>query len=99
MKLQVESCTKSFEDKLVLDRLDLSVGDHEVVCLVGASGSGKSTLLKAINLLVPIDGGRILLDGKDITSGEVNPNEVRSKMAIVFQSFNLFPHLTVMDNV
>ncbi|MFP3914774.1 MAG: amino acid ABC transporter ATP-binding protein [Actinomycetota bacterium] len=99
MKLQVESCTKSFEDKLVLDRLDLSVGDHEVVCLVGASGSGKSTLLKAINLLVPIDGGRILLDGKDITSEEVNPNEVRSKMAIVFQSFNLFPHLNVIDNI
>lgn len=99
MKLKVESCSKSFEDKVVLDRLDLDVAEHEVVCLVGASGSGKSTLLKAINLLVPIDAGRILLDGRDITAPEVNANEVRSKMAIVFQSFNLFPHMSVIDNI
>jgi polar amino acid transport system ATP-binding protein len=99
MKLQVESCSKSFDDKMVLDGLDLAVDEHQVVCLVGASGSGKSTLLKAINLLVPIDSGRIRLDGRVITSGEVNPNEVRSKMAIVFQSFNLFPHMNVIDNI
>lgn len=99
MKLQVDSCSKSYEDKLVLDRLDLAVDEHEVVCLVGASGSGKSTLLKAINLLVPIDAGRIVLDGRVITSDEVNPNEIRSKMAIVFQSFNLFPHMNVIDNI
>lgn len=99
MKLAVESCSKSFDDKLVLDDLDLTVDQHEVVCLVGASGSGKSTLLKAVNLLVPIDSGRILLDGRVITSQDVNPNEVRSKMAIVFQSFNLFPHMKVIDNI
>lgn len=99
MKLQVEGASKSFEDKLVLDAVDLGVEEHEVVCLIGASGSGKSTLLKVINLLVPIDGGRILLDGVDITSQEINPNRVRSQMAIVFQSFNLFPHMSVIDNI
>lgn len=99
MKLQVEGASKSFEDKLVLDAVDLGVEEHEVVCLIGASGSGKSTLLKVINLLVPIDGGRILLDGADITSQEINPNQVRSQMAIVFQSFNLFPHMSVIDNI
>lgn len=99
MKLVVENCTKAFDDKVVLDGMSLEVDAHEVVCLVGASGSGKSTLLKAINLLVPIDSGRILLDGRDITSQEVNANEVRSKMAIVFQSFNLFPHMSVIDNI
>lgn len=99
MKLQVEGASKSFEDKLVLDAVDLGVEEHEVVCLIGASGSGKSTLLKVINLLVPIDGGRILLDGVDITAQEINPNRVRSQMAIVFQSFNLFPHMSVIDNI
>src|SRR5690606_2427307 len=78
---------------------DLAVAEHEVVCLVGASGSGKSTLLKVINLLVPVDSGRILLDGRDITAPDVNVNEVRSRMAIVFQSFNLFPHMNVIDNI
>ena len=99
MKLQVEACSKAFEDKVVLDELDLAVAEHEVVCLVGASGSGKSTLLKVINLLVPVDSGRILLDGRDITAPDVNVNEVRSRMAIVFQSFNLFPHMNVIDNI
>jgi polar amino acid transport system ATP-binding protein len=99
MKLQVEGASKSFDDKLVLDAVDLGVDEHEVVCLIGASGSGKSTLLKVINLLVPIDEGRILLDGVNITSDEVNPNKVRSQMAIVFQSFNLFPHMSVIDNI
>ena len=99
MKLSVENCSKAFGDKVVLDGVDLQVDVHEVVCLIGASGSGKSTLLKAINLLVPIDEGRILLDGENIASEEVNANRVRSKMAIVFQSFNLFPHLKVIDNI
>ncbi|HLU31954.1 MAG TPA: ATP-binding cassette domain-containing protein, partial [Acidimicrobiia bacterium] len=99
MKLVVADCSKAFDDKVVLDGLDLEVSEHEVVCLVGASGSGKSTLLKAINLLVPIDSGQIFLDGEDITAEHVNANEVRARMGIVFQSFNLFPHLKVIDNV
>lgn len=99
MRLQVESCSKAFDGKVVLDGVDLTVADHEVVCLIGESGSGKSTLLKAIDLLVPIDAGRILLDGEEITAPEVNPNQARSKMAIVFQSFNLFPHMRVIDNI
>ncbi len=99
MKLVIADCSKAFDDKVVLDGLDLEVSEHEVVCLVGASGSGKSTLLKAINLLVPIDSGQIVLDGEDITAEHVNANEVRARMGIVFQSFNLFPHLKVIDNV
>jgi polar amino acid transport system ATP-binding protein len=98
-KLTVSDVRKAFEGKLVLDDIDLQVNTHEVVCLIGASGSGKSTLLKCINLLVPIDAGRIQLDDLVITDPEVNPNEIRSRMAIVFQSFNLFPHLTVLDNI
>jgi polar amino acid transport system ATP-binding protein len=98
-KLTVSDVRKAFEDRLVLDDVDLQVDTHEVVCLIGASGSGKSTLLKCINLLVPIDGGWIQLDDLVITDPDVNPNEVRSRMAIVFQSFNLFPHLSVLDNI
>jgi polar amino acid transport system ATP-binding protein len=98
-KLTVSDVRKAFDDKLVLDDIDLGVNTHEVVCLIGASGSGKSTLLKCINLLVPIDRGRIQLDDLVITDPDVNPNEIRSRMAIVFQSFNLFPHLSVLDNI
>ena len=98
-KLAVHDLRKAFDDKQVLIDIDLEVSTHEVVCLIGASGSGKSTLLKCINLLVPIDAGRIDLDGRTITDPGINPNEVRSRMAIVFQSFNLFPHLSVMDNI
>ncbi|HEY5684904.1 MAG TPA: amino acid ABC transporter ATP-binding protein [Acidimicrobiia bacterium] len=98
-KLTVSDVRKAFDDRLVLDDVDLQVDTHEVVCLIGASGSGKSTLLKCINLLVPIDGGQIQLDDLVITDPDVNPNEVRSRMAIVFQSFNLFPHLSVLDNI
>jgi polar amino acid transport system ATP-binding protein len=98
-KLTVEDLRKAFDGKLVLTDVDLEVSTHEVVCLIGASGSGKSTLLKCINLLVPLDAGRITLDDLVITDPGVNPNEVRSRMAIVFQSFNLFPHLSVMDNI
>jgi polar amino acid transport system ATP-binding protein len=90
---------KSFEGKVVLDGVDLLVAPHEVVCLVGSSGSGKSTLLKCINLLVPIDSGQIWFGGRDITAREVNPNAVRKSMGIVFQAFNLFPHMKVIDNI
>lgn len=98
-RLTIRDVRKAFDDKVVLDGIDLEVGSHEVVCLIGASGSGKSTLLKCVDLLVPIDGGEILLDGESITRPGVNSNDVRERMAIVFQSFNLFPHRTVIDNV
>ena len=98
-KLELRNVRKSFDDKIVLSDVDLSVARHDVVCLIGSSGSGKSTLLKAVNLLVPIDEGQILLDGTDITAPGVNPNQVREKMGIVFQAFNLFPHMKVLDNI
>lgn len=99
LKVQVHNVVKSFEDKVVLRDVDLDVGLHEVVCLIGSSGSGKSTLLKCINLLLDIDAGEILLDGAEITHPSVNPNEVRQKMGIVFQAFNLFPHMSVLENI
>ena len=83
----------------MLDGIDLTVDEHEVVCLIGPSGSGKSTLLRCIDLLEPIDGGRVLLDGEDITGPGANANTVRRRIGIVFQSFNLFPHMKVLDNV
>jgi len=98
-RLRVVGLSKSFGDLQVLVDVDLDLEAHEVVCLIGASGSGKSTLLKAVNLLVPIDRGEIYLDELEITSPEVDANQVRSRMGIVFQSFNLFPHLTILDNV
>ncbi|MDJ0924051.1 MAG: amino acid ABC transporter ATP-binding protein [Acidimicrobiia bacterium] len=98
-KLEIDSVSKAFDEKVVLEDVDLSVGLHDVVCLIGSSGSGKSTLLKCINLLVPIDGGNIVLDGEAITDPGVNPNQVRQRMGIVFQAFNLFPHMKVIDNV
>lgn len=99
VKLELRDVTKAFDDKTVLRDIDLKVGEHEVVCLIGSSGSGKSTLLKCVNLLFPIDQGSILLDGEAITDPHVNPNDVRQKMGIVFQAFNLFPHMNVMDNI
>ena len=98
-KLEVEQLTKRYGGRLVLDRIDLSVGEHEVVCLIGPSGSGKSTLLRCIDLLEPIDSGRILLDGAEVTGRAANANAVRRRIGIVFQSFNLFPHMRVLDNV
>ena len=92
---RVDGLTKRYGDRVVLDGIDLAVDDHEVVCLIGSSGSGKSTLLRCIDLLDPIDGGRILLDGEDITAPGANANAVRRRIGIVFQSFNLFPHMTV----
>jgi polar amino acid transport system ATP-binding protein len=97
--LVVERLWKSFGDLRVLSGIDLVVEEHEVVCLIGASGSGKSTLLRCINLLEPIDSGRILVDGQDITAHGVDVDRVRRRIGIVFQSFNLFPHMSVIDNV
>jgi len=98
-KLALSSVTKSFDDKVVLRDIDCAVGEHEVVCLIGSSGSGKSTLLKCVDLLVPINAGEISLDGEVITSRAVNANAVRQRMGIVFQAYNLFPHMTVLDNI
>jgi polar amino acid transport system ATP-binding protein len=98
-KLELRGVWKAFDDKEVLRDVDLVVNQHEVVCLIGSSGSGKSTMLKCVNLLVPIDDGTILLDGADITAPGVNPNQVRAEMGIVFQAFNLFPHMSVLDNI
>jgi polar amino acid transport system ATP-binding protein len=97
--LRVEGLHKRFGELEVLRGVDLAVDDHEVVCLIGASGSGKSTLLRCIDLLEPIDGGRILIEGFDVTAHGIDQNAVRSKIGIVFQSFNLFPHMTVRKNV
>jgi polar amino acid transport system ATP-binding protein len=98
----VLSCTdvrKTFGSHVVLDGLTLDVGEHEVVALIGASGSGKSTLLRCVNLLAEIDDGVIRLDGEDITDPRVDPDAVRQKIGLVFQSYNLFPHMSVLDNI
>ena len=97
--ISIEGLHKSFGPNEVLKGIDLSVAPHEVICLIGASGSGKSTLLRCINLLEPISAGRILLAGQDITAPGVDANLVRRHVGIVFQSFNLFPHMTVLRNV
>jgi polar amino acid transport system ATP-binding protein len=94
--LEIEGLRKSFGQNLVLDGIDLSVGEHEVTCLIGASGSGKSTLLRCINLLEPVDAGRILFAGQEITRRGVDVNQVRRRIGIVFQAFNLFPHMSVL---
>jgi polar amino acid transport system ATP-binding protein len=97
--ITVQDLHKSFGPNEVLCGIDLAVAPHEVVCLIGASGSGKSTLLRCINLLEPISSGRIFLLGQEVTAAGVNPNLVRRQVGIVFQSFNLFPHMTVLRNV
>src|SRR4029077_10145129 len=91
--------TKRFGELEVLKRVDLDVDKHGVVCLIGASGSGKSTLLRCINLLERVDEGEIVVDGQTLTSGKVDVNAVRRKIGIVFQAYNLFPHMTVLQNV
>ena len=98
-KLELERVTKSYGESVVLDQVDLVVAEHDVVCLIGSSGSGKSTLLKCVDLLLPIDAGLVRLDGADITAPDVNPDLVRQRMGIVFQSFNLFPHMSVIENI
>jgi len=97
--LRIEGLRKSFGDHLVLEGIDLVVDDHEVVCLIGASGSGKSTLLRCINLLEPIDAGRILIEGAEITAKGVDVDRIRRSIGIVFQAYNLFPHMSVLRNI
>ena len=97
--LTVEGLRKSFGRLEVLRGIDLEVAEHEVVCLIGASGSGKSTLLRCVNLLEPIDAGTIVVAGEEITARGVDVNRVRRRIGIVFQAFNLFPHMSVLANV
>ncbi len=95
----VRGVTKRFGDNEVLREINLTVDLHQVVCLIGASGSGKSTLLRCLNLLERVDEGTIVIDGQAITNGQVDVNVLRRKIGIVFQAFNLFPHMTVMQNI
>ncbi len=97
--LRAEGIVKSFGDLVVLDGISLSLDAHEVVALIGPSGSGKSTLLRCLNLLERIDDGQILLGDRDISDPRVKVDEIRSRFGVVFQHYNLFPHLTVLDNV
>jgi polar amino acid transport system ATP-binding protein len=97
--LSLEGVHKSFGRLEVLRGIDLDVARHEVIALIGASGSGKSTLLRCVNLLEPVDRGRILLDGREITARGVEVNAVRRRIGIVFQAFNLFPHMSVLRNI
>ena len=97
--LVLEDVHKSFGKLQVLRGIDLSLAEHEVVCLIGASGSGKSTLLRCVNLLERIDAGRIVVRGQDLTTRDVDVNAVRRGIGIVFQAFNLFPHMSVLDNI
>ena len=97
--LRIEGLHKSFGALEVLRGIDLEVAKHEVVCLIGSSGSGKSTLLRCINLLEPIDAGRIVVEGDEITARGVDVNRIRRRIGIVFQAFNLFPHMSVLANV
>jgi polar amino acid transport system ATP-binding protein len=97
--LLLEDVHKSFGSLEVLKGIDLEVAEHEVVCLIGASGSGKSTLLRCINLLESIERGRIVVEGEEITAPGIDVNRVRRHIGIVFQAFNLFPHMTVMRNI
>lgn len=98
-KLSVREVWKSFGAHDVLRGLSLDIEEGQMVCLIGASGSGKSTLLRCLNLLEPVDDGAILLDGRDITDPDLDPQPVRQRIGMVFQSFNLFPHMTAVENV
>lgn len=97
--LRIEGIRKSFGELEVLRGIDMVVAEHEVVCLIGASGSGKSTLLRCINLIEPIDSGRIVVEGEEITASDVDVDRIRRRIGIVYQAFNLFPHMSVLDNV
>jgi len=98
-KIEIENLTKYYGDKLVLDNVTLRVRNHEVVVLIGASGSGKSTLLRCVNDLVPFDSGSIKLDGVSIYDPDFEIKDLYKRIGIVFQSYNLFPHMTVLDNI
>ncbi|MEU7613823.1 amino acid ABC transporter ATP-binding protein [Micromonospora sp. NPDC049204] len=97
--LRCRGLRKEFGGQVVLDQLDLTVAEHQVVALIGASGSGKSTLLRCVNLLEELDDGTIELDGEDISDPRVDPDRVRRRIGMVFQAYNLFPHLSVLDNI
>ena len=97
--LEIKNLRKSYGAELVLSDISMELSEHSVKVLIGASGSGKSTLLRCINLLEEIEDGQILLDGEDITAVTINPDKVRAQIGSVFQSFNLFPHLTVLENI
>ncbi|MFF5181111.1 amino acid ABC transporter ATP-binding protein [Micromonospora sp. NPDC000316] len=97
--LRCRGLRKEFAGHVVLDQLDLTVAEHRVVALIGASGSGKSTLLRCVNLLEELDDGTIELDGEDISDPRVDPDRVRRRIGMVFQAYNLFPHLTVLQNI
>ena len=97
--VHVQSVSKWFGDLQVLKQVDLEVPEHNVVCLIGASGSGKSTLLRCLNLLEPVEEGTIVVDGQPLTNGKVDVNSLRKKIGIVFQAYNLFPHMSVLQNV
>jgi polar amino acid transport system ATP-binding protein len=99
IRVELEGVTKRYGENLVLDNVSLKVAQHEVVCLIGASGSGKSTLLKCVNDLVPFDSGIIRLDGIPIYDPQFGKRELYKRVGIVFQAFNLFPHMTVLDNI
>lgn len=97
-KLQLRSVVKRFGDAIVCDGINLDVEEGQMICLIGASGAGKSTLLRCINLLEPIEDGEIFLDGIDISVPGLNPQIVRARIGMVFQNFNLFPHMTALEN-
>jgi polar amino acid transport system ATP-binding protein len=97
--IEVQGVTKAYGEREVLHGVDFAVAEHEAVALIGASGSGKSTLLRCIDLLEEIDDGDIFLDGEVITDPSVSPTAVRRKLGVVFQAYNLFPHMTVLQNV
>ncbi len=97
--VRIEGLYKSFGELEVLKGIDLVVAEHEVVCLIGASGSGKSTLLRCVNLLEPIEAGRVIVAGEEITARGVKIDVIRRRIGIVFQAYNLFPHMSVLDNV
>ena len=97
--LDVRGVVKAFGDNVVLRGVDVSVDEHQVIALIGGSGSGKSTLLRCASLLETVDDGQVLLDGEDVTDPRVDADAVRRRLGVVFQAYNLFPHLSVLDNV
>ncbi|MEO8749362.1 MAG: ATP-binding cassette domain-containing protein, partial [Allobranchiibius sp.] len=97
--LSVQNLRKSFADNLVLHDVSFDVQQGQCVVLIGASGSGKSTLLRCVSLLEQVDDGVVLLEGQDITDPRVNGDKIRARMGVVFQSYNLFPHMSVIDNI
>jgi ABC-type polar amino acid transport system, ATPase component len=97
--VSIQNVSKSFGENVVLRHVSIAVEEHNVVCLIGASGSGKSTLLRCLNLLESVEEGEIVVDGQTITNGRIDVNALRQKIGIVFQAYNLFPHMSVLENV